>query len=103
MGNTWDEASAALTAPGQPFELIDASVNGITMQVFKNAPPHLGYVFGAARQHGDKPFLVYEDERMSFTEAMQQVDALSCLLVNTYGNQKRRSCRSCYAELSGNG
>ena len=88
MGNTWDEASAALTAPGQPFELIDASVNGITMQVFKNAPPHLGYVFGAARQHGDKPFLVYEDERMSFTEAMQQVDALSCLLVNTYGIKK---------------
>jgi len=88
MGNTWDEASAVLTAPGQPFELIDASVNGITMQVFKNAPPHLGYVFGAARQHGDKPFLVYEDERVSFTEAMQQVDALSCLLVNTYGIKK---------------
>ena len=88
MGNTWDEASAVLTAPGQPFELIDASVNGITMQVFKNAPPHLGYVFGAARQHGDKPFLVYEDERMSFAEAMQQVDALSCLLVNTYGIKK---------------
>ncbi len=88
MGNTWDEASAALTAPGQPFELIDASVNGITMQVFKNAPPHLGYVFGAARQHGDKPFLVYEDERVNFTEAMQQVDALSCLLVNTYGIKK---------------
>jgi long-chain acyl-CoA synthetase len=88
MGNTWDEASAVLTAPGQPFELIDASVNGITMQVFKNAPPHLGYVFGAARQHGDKTFLVYEDERMSFTEAMQQVDALSCLLFNTYGIKK---------------
>ena len=88
MGNTWDEASAALTAPGQPFELIDASVNGITMQVFKNAPPHLGYVFGAARQHGEKPFLVYEDERMNFTEAMQQVDALSFLLVNTYGIKK---------------
>jgi long-chain acyl-CoA synthetase len=32
--------------------------------------------------------LVYEDERMSFTEAMQQVDALSCLLVNTYGIKK---------------
>jgi long-chain acyl-CoA synthetase len=70
------------------FELIDGEVRGVKMKVFKNAPPHLGLVFANARNHGDKPFLVYEGETWTFAKTMDYVDALASLLVNTYGVKK---------------
>jgi len=85
---TWTEANLAVTAPGQIFELIDAEVFGVKMQVFKNAPVHLGQIFAGARGHGDKTFLVYEGETWSFAKTMDQIDALSNLLVNSYGIKK---------------
>ena len=88
MAMTWDEANLAVTAPGQMFELIDGEVRGVKMKVFKNAPPHLGLVFANARNHGDKPFLIYEGETWTFTKTMDHVDALASLLVNTYGVKK---------------
>ena len=88
MAMTWTEANLAVTAPGQIFELVDAEVFGVKTQVFKNAPAHLGQVFAGARGHGDKTFLVYEGETYTFTQAMDQIDALSNLLVNTYGVKK---------------
>ena len=88
MAMTWTEANLAVTAPGQIFELVDAEVFGIKTQVFKNAPAHLGQVFAGARGHGEKTFLVYEGETYTFTQAMDQIDALSNLLVNTYGVKK---------------
>jgi long-chain acyl-CoA synthetase len=81
MAMTWTEANLAVTAPGQIFELVDAEVFGIKTQVFKNAPAHLGQVFAGARGHGEKTFLVYEGETYTFTQAMDQIDALSNLLV----------------------
>jgi long-chain acyl-CoA synthetase len=88
MGMTWEQAIGAVTSAGQPFEFVKATVNGVEMDVFKNAPPHLGFVFAAARQHGDKTFLVYEGERWSFNDAVDRLDALASLLVNTYGVKK---------------
>jgi long-chain acyl-CoA synthetase len=70
------------------FELIDGEVRGVKMKVFKNSPPHLGLVFANARNHGDKPFLVYEGETWTFAKTMDYVDALASLLVNTYGVKK---------------
>ena len=88
MAMTWTEANLAVTAPGQIFELIDAEVMGVKTQIFKNAPAHLGQIFAGARGHGEKTFLVYEGESYSFTQAMDQIDALSNLLANTYGVKK---------------
>lgn len=85
---TWDEAVVAVTSPGQIFELVNAQILGNEVQIYKNAPAHLGQVFAAARAHGDKTFLVYEDERWSFNKAMDHVDALANLLVNSYGIKK---------------
>ena len=87
-GLGWFEAIAAATAPGQIFELVDADVRGVRTQVFKNAPAHLGQVFAMARNHGDKDFLVYQDERLSFTQTMDRVDALAHALVERYGVKK---------------
>src|SRR5690606_41562517 len=38
----------------------------------------------AARGRGDATFIVYEDERWSFAEVMEHVDAMAALLVERY-------------------
>ena len=88
MSMTFLEANATITGPGQIFELIDAEVRGVKMKVFKNAPAHLGQLFAGSRAHGDKPFLVYENETFTFAQAADHIDALASLLVNTYGVKK---------------
>ena len=88
MSMTFIEANTAVTGPGQIFELIDGEVRGVKMKVFKNAPAHLGQVFAGSRGHGDKTFLVYEDEIITFAQAADRIDALASLLVNTYGVKK---------------
>ena len=88
MALTYEEAAAQVTAPGQRFELEVVDINGAPTKVFKNAPPNLKVIFDTARSRGDATFLVYEDERWSFEQVIQHVDALGALLVDTYGVKK---------------
>ena len=98
---SWDEAIAASTGPGAPFEIVEADVLGRRTKVFKNAPPSLRALFDTARGRGDETFLVYEDERWSFAETMARVDALGAALVEHYGVARRRPRRDRDAQLPG--
>jgi long-chain acyl-CoA synthetase len=60
------EAHALLTAPGSVYEIEEREIGGIRMKMWKNAPPTLRDLFGAARLHGNKTFLVLEDERVTY-------------------------------------
>ena len=60
------EIRARLTAPGAPFETEAITVGGTPRRVWKNGPKTLVEVFLAARAHGERTFLVYEDERASY-------------------------------------
>jgi long-chain acyl-CoA synthetase len=84
-GLSWEDALARLTAPGAPFALGRAEVGGQTLTVFEKTPPSLRALFDTARGRADALFLVYEDERWTFGEAMAQVDALGALLVSRFG------------------
>lgn len=71
MTNAWPAMSIAqahglLTAPGQPFEMETLEIRGQATRTWKNAPPTLAHVFATGRAHGDKVFLVHEDERVTF-------------------------------------
>ena len=83
MGLSYEEAMAAVGAPGQPFEVIEAEHNGVLNRVFKNAPTNLGQLFASARGLSET-FLVYEDEEWSFGRTMEEVDALGYALVHHY-------------------
>jgi long-chain acyl-CoA synthetase len=82
------EIHALLTAAGAPFEIAEAEIRGIPMRVWKNAPPTLREVLLASRLHGDKTFLVYEDERTSFAEHFRVVAQLARVLVDELGVRK---------------
>ena len=85
MGMSWDEAIQALTAPGAPFEIVEADVLGQRLRVFRRTPPSLRELFATASARGEAIFLVYEDERWSFGDVMARVDALGAALVSRYG------------------
>lgn len=85
---SWEEAVAAVTAPGERFETVEADVAGIRQTVFRHAPPTLRDVVGLWPGRGDDLFLVYEDERRSFAEVADEVAALGAALVGRYGVRK---------------
>lgn len=60
------QIEAMLCAAGQPFEMETIEIDGIATRCWKNAPPSLAALAQIARGHGDKTFVVYEDERVSY-------------------------------------
>ncbi|MEV3924738.1 class I adenylate-forming enzyme family protein [Actinomadura coerulea] len=82
------EVRAAMTAPGQPFEMAEARIRGVRTRVWKNAPPTLRDVLELSRLHGDKDFLVYGDDRLTFAEHHARAAAFARALVDRYGITK---------------
>jgi len=83
-----DELTAALTAPGQPFEIAEATIRGAATRIWKNAPQTLPQIVEASRSHGKRAFLVYGAERVSFEEHYRQVAAFAHHLVEERGVRK---------------
>jgi long-chain acyl-CoA synthetase len=82
------EVSAALTAPGQLFEMDEVEIRGNRIRVWKHAPPSLRSILEISRLHGDKTFLVYEDDRLTFDEHFRQAATFAERLVSRYGVRK---------------
>ena len=88
MTMTMSEATAALTAPGQMFEMGEIPIRGIPTRVWNNAPPTLRNVLELSRGHGDTTFLVYEDERMTFDHQFRAAAGLARTLAHDLGIAK---------------
>ena len=79
---TWPAMSIAqahgmLTAPGMPFEMEELNIRGVQTRVWKNAPPSLRDVLLLGRTHGEKVFLVYEDERVTYDAFFRAASAFA--------------------------
>jgi long-chain acyl-CoA synthetase len=74
------QANALLTVPGSPLEIEEIEIRGVKTKVWKNLPPSLRSVVQAGRAHGERIFLVYEDERVSFEAFHRAVAALAAEL-----------------------
>jgi hypothetical protein len=55
-------------------------VRGVPMRVFDSAPPNMRVLWEMTAAHGDKTYIVYEDERYSFNEIHAQVRKLAAHL-----------------------
>jgi long-chain acyl-CoA synthetase len=80
---TRQAALAALTAPGEPYELEEVELYGRPCRAFRRAPPTLRDLFDQSRS--DLPFIVYDQERLSFEEAWRDACRIGTLLVGQYG------------------
>jgi acyl-CoA synthetase (AMP-forming)/AMP-acid ligase II len=80
-----DEIRSSLSAPGQPFELVDQRIEGVPLSVYKNLPPNLSYLIVDAAKFGDRTFLVSGERRLSYGETLGRAQALANWLAATYG------------------
>jgi long-chain acyl-CoA synthetase len=85
---TLSEATATLTAEGQLFEMDQLEIRGVSTRIWKNAPDTLRTVLELSVAHGDKDFIVYEDERVTFNQHFAMVSALARQLVERFGVKK---------------
>jgi long-chain acyl-CoA synthetase len=74
------DAHALLTRPGSPFEIEERDIRGVRTRVWKNAPETMRDLFRLARSHGDKTFVVYRDERVSYEEFARAALAIAAAL-----------------------
>ncbi|MEV0150909.1 MULTISPECIES: class I adenylate-forming enzyme family protein [unclassified Nonomuraea] len=86
MTLTHAQVEAQLTGPGQLFEVEEIGHTGV--RTWKHAPAHFRALLDISRFHGDKVFLVYEDEHITFEEHYRRVAALATRLVEDYGIAK---------------
>lgn len=79
------EIEARITAPGGMFEIVTEDVRGRPMAVFKNRPRSLRELLERSRAHGDKDYVVYADERVSYAQHFARVSAFANALRERYG------------------
>ncbi|MDH5671132.1 MAG: acyl--CoA ligase [Myxococcales bacterium] len=83
-----EDATAALTGPGAPFEIVEQDVLGQRLRCWKNIPATTRALLLHGRDFGQQTFLVYEDERYSYREFYERTAALARVLVERYGIEK---------------
>lgn len=81
----FDAAVQAVLASENLFALEGQQIRGVEYRTFKNAPPSLRGVLEMCHGHGDADFLVYEDERYSFSDYYQLTHRVAARLTSHYG------------------
>ena len=80
-----DQIRSYLSAPGQPFELVDQSIEGVPLTVYKNLPRNLSHMIVEAERFGDRAFLVSGDRRLSYSETLGRAAAFASWLQGAHG------------------
>jgi len=78
---TKDQAHAALTAPGQKFEVAEKEIRGVLTRVWKNGPQTYRDIFAASQTYPDREFIVYENDRATYPEFGRAAIALAHELI----------------------
>lgn len=76
------KARQELIAPGSPYEVTTVEVRGQTLKTYKTAPPNLRAVWEASVAHGDKDYIIYEDERYTYNNIHALVRTFAKYLVD---------------------
>ncbi len=79
------QADAQLTVPGSRFEILEGEIRGVRTRVWKHAPRSLREILEQSREHGDRDFLVYQDDRLTFQQHWNAVCAFAAALERRFG------------------
>ena len=77
MSDLLKEAWAEMTAEGQMFAMERKNIMERDVLIYKNAPPSLREAWQLAAGHGDKDYLVYEDERWTYNEVQKETASIA--------------------------
>src|SRR4051812_2967340 len=76
------ETYSILTAPGAPFEMETLDIAGRPVRVYKKAHRDLRSIFEASKLWGDRTYIVFGNERVSFRGHYRAASALAWRLVD---------------------
>jgi len=83
-----DKVLDMLTADGMPFVTERQKIRGVDYKVFVNQPGNLRNIWQMMLGHGDKEYIVFGDERYSFTDTVAKASMMAQALVEDYGVKK---------------
>ena len=75
-------AREELTGPGGQFEIVEEEILGNRIKTFKNAPPSVRAFWLSSAIYGERTYLVYQDERLTYAESHARVNAVAAWLWN---------------------
>ena len=78
----YSDARREIEAEGAPFAITTTTVRGVPLRTFASAPANMRQIWELSAGHGDKEYLVYEDERLTFNEVHERVRKLAAWLVD---------------------
>jgi len=70
-----------LTGPGGQFEVVEEEILGNRIKTFKAAPPTVREFWLSTIAWGDRPYLIYEGEVLTYAQTHAQVNALAAWLM----------------------
>jgi len=76
----WRAAREELTGPGGQFEIVETEVLGNRIKTLKAAPPSVREFWLSTAAWGDRPYLIYEGEVLSYAQSHAQVNAFAAWL-----------------------
>ncbi|MEH6488755.1 class I adenylate-forming enzyme family protein [Hyphomonas oceanitis] len=76
------KAREELTGPGGDFEIIEAEVLGNRIRTYKNAPSSVREFWLSTAEFADRPYLIYGDERLTYAQSHEQVNAVAAWLTD---------------------
>jgi long-chain acyl-CoA synthetase len=81
----WKTAWQQLIAPGSPFEVLTPADGG--PRYFRHTAPNLMHAIDAGRVHGEREFLVWQEQRLTFNQYFDQVDRLAGQMIACFNLQ----------------
>ena len=83
-----DQAIKAVTAPGSPFEITQYQSQGVDYRIYANAPKNLIELLAPGRGFTDQEFIIYQDQRWTFSHFHRQTDLIAVQLIRRFKIQK---------------
>lgn len=69
-----------LTGPGGQFEVVEEDILGNRIKTFKNQPPSVREFWLSTAAWGDRPYLIYEDQVLTYAQSHAAVNAFAAWL-----------------------
>ncbi len=80
QGDNASSVISQLTGPGGTFEIETVPIRGIPLRVYKTAPRSLSDLWQVGAARGDVPYLIYENEVVTYAQADGMVRSLAAWL-----------------------
>ncbi len=76
---------AQLSAPGQLFAVTEDTMYGRSVRTYVNRPRNLAELFGFRFAHGDRPYVIRGEQRLTFSQVFDQALAVAGHLHHRFG------------------